>query len=219
MHRLWYSRPEADQALVWGIQRGRTDVPGHWERGRGWQRLPGGKGQALPVLLTCWKEPGLRWEARGSRCCLLVPAGAGVGDGARMPEESSPQRQRACAKSMADEGKEVAAWPSRAVTLVHDANCSWQEWSHLMARASAWLGTKLYRTACSRHGEAARPIRPYGMAACKHRHLKWQLRLEMDCTCFPCTHKCTVLKKKLPIKKIKIHFKKMIVGIPLVRTK
>lgn len=168
-----------------------------------WKKGPGATSSAH-VLEGARAPPRAAW-------LRVLPAGACWGWYWRWCSsawESSPQRRRARAKSTAAEGKEAVAWPSRAVPLVHDTNCSWQERSCLTARAPAWLRAKRHSTACCRHGEAARPARPYRTAACKHQRLKWQLRLEMDCTCFPCTRKCTILKKKLPIKKLKYTLKK-----------
>lgn len=187
---LWCSRPGDSQALVWSTQKRQDrDVPGHRAPGRGWQQLPGENGQGWGVLLTrAGRSQTSQVSHHGvhsSRHCQLVHGGAGVGRWSRVPEESSLQRKHACAKSAADEGTESPQGLPQPGTLVRDANCSWHGWSHWTTEPLVWLWAKLYRMTRCRHHEAARPIHPCKTAACKYRHFKWQLRLDMDCTCFP----------------------------------
>lgn len=72
---------------------------------------------------------------------------------------------------------------------VHGAN--WDCKTPLAVEGHVWLWAKLYR-----HHGAVTPTHPCETAACKHQHCQWQLRLEMDCTCFPWTQTRTTRKRK-----------------------
>lgn len=188
---LWCSRPGDNQALVWSTQKRQDrEVPGHrapWQglAAAAWRKWPGIRSSPH----TCWKEPDLPgplpWGAQLQALSASAWWGWCLRWYSRVPEESSLRRKHACAKSMADEGTESPQGLPQPGTLVHDANCSWHGWSHLIISPLVWLWAKLYRMTCCRHHEAVRPIHPCKTAACKYQHFKWQLRLEMDCTCFP----------------------------------
>lgn len=177
MSDLWHS----GLVTSWSPQKRQDkDIPG-----RGWQQLPGGKSHGLGALLirggrkqsprsgvpssdpACWLTVGLVFE--------MVPPGPG----------SSLQRSPGCAKGMADRGMESPRGFPQPLTSVHGANWGCKTCMEPPdCVTTVWLWAKLYRTCC-RHHEAVRPTHPPETAACKYQHCQWQLRLGMDCTCFP----------------------------------
>lgn len=160
---LWHSGLVTNQGLVWSPQKRQDkDIPG-----RGWQQFPLFLEERARDGELCWKEcPALP--------CLLAHGGAGVWDDpsrARLlPAEDGGMEMEADGGMESPQG-----FPQVPQSVVQIWGCK----THM---GPLWLWAKLYRTCC-RHHEAARP--PPETAACKYQHCQWQLRLGMDCTCFP----------------------------------
>lgn len=171
---MWCSGPGDDKPLCRAPRRGRTDVPDPSQTGAGLAEAAWSKGPG------CWVPP-ICQRSRSPGPCHGVLSFWGWG-WYPVSEHSYSWRTCAGAKDMACEGQEVAlGLPKPFPGPWCELNAAVGQWDPIRSFAQSDTGWH-----AAGMGAATPAVL---MECCMHAPtLKWQLRREMDCTCFPWTH-------------------------------